>query len=113
MIETIYQLLHYLSITGNYRGFKQTVVAIKLILEDEDWLLRITDLCDKVSDILGAPYGTVERNIRTVINRVWKNCPKRLIEIAGYHMYAPPNVSEFLDILANHVRRTCRISIEK
>jgi hypothetical protein len=113
MIETIYQLLHYLSITGNYRGFKQTVVALKLILENEDWLLNIGELCREVARILGCPECTVERNIRTVINRVWRNCPKRLIEIAGFHMYAPPNVSEFLAILSNHVRRTCRISIEK
>lgn len=113
MTNTIYQLLHHLSATGNYRGFKLTVVAVKLILEDEDWQLSTTDLCHKVAEIVGCPYDTVERNIRTLINRVWKNCSKQLIEIAGFHMYAPPNVSEFLDILANHIRRTCRVSVSK
>ncbi|MBQ7095818.1 MAG: hypothetical protein IJN80_05165 [Clostridia bacterium] len=113
MTNTIYQLLHHLSATGNYRGFKLTVIALRLVLQDEDWLLQITELCREVARIAGCPECTVERNIRTLINRVWKNCSKRLIEIAGFHMYAPPNVSEFLDILANHIRRTCRVSISK
>lgn len=113
MIDTIYQLLYHLSITGNYRGFKQTTVALKLIIEDEDWLLNIGDLCREVARVLGCPDCTVERNIRTVINRVCRNCPKRMIDVAGYHMYAPPNVSEFLSILSNHVLRTCRTSSKR
>ena len=110
MKEMINNTLHRLSITRNYRGYRILYVAALLVLEDEDRLIFATDLYREVSKIINCPYTSVERNIRTVIFRVWKTNKNLLLEMAGYPLHVPPCASEFIDIIVNHVRRTCRIS---
>lgn len=112
MTETIEQTVRHLGITRNYRGYRQLVLAVWLALEDEDRMLNVINFIYKpVGEQLRCDYRTVERNIRTIINRVWNENDKQLKKLGGDYLQNKPTVSEFIDIIANHVRKTCRIHI--
>lgn len=107
MKPIIQDQLHRLGISANYVGYFLLTDAIALTLEDESRLLNVTkEIYNPVARLHGCRIDTIERNIRTLIYRTWHMCPKRLIEIAGYPLQAPPTVTEFIDILTVHVRRT-------
>lgn len=114
MKSEIAYLLHRLGVTANYIGYRQTVIAVDLILDDETRLMHI---CDRVyrptAEALGCDTRCIERNIRTVIRQAWQKNRKLLVELASFPLIAEPNVSQFLDILAHHIRRTHRITSEK
>lgn len=110
MREIIEQTLHNLSITRNYRGYRCILIAVELILEDEDRMVNmVQDLYVPTARELHCNVHSIERNIRTVINHVWHTNRKLLVKMSGYDLNAPPNVGTFLDIIVNHVMRTCRL----
>ena len=107
MTKIIENILHSLGITRNYCGYHQTVTAVKLAIEDEFRLLSVTK-----SIYLPVAYEnncnplSVERNIRTVILLAWRTNRDVLNNIAGFHLSAPPTVSQFIDIIASYIQRT-------
>lgn len=106
MTESIQQVLRQLGIGANYKGFRITVLAISLIVENEDRLTSITkDIYYDVAKLTGYRWTAVERNIRTVVARAWYCNPQKLNQIAGYTLTSAPIASEFLDIVSNYVRR--------
>ena len=103
----IEDILRGLGITCNYGGYKNTVIAVNLILSNMDRLEAVTkEVYFEVARQCGCKWSSVERNIRTVVQRVWRINPKLLIDIAGYPMTEPPTVSEFLEIIANYILRS-------
>lgn len=112
MENIIIETLRSLSITGYYRGYRQAIIAIKLILQDEERLYAVVEkVYSEVAAQCGCNIHCVERNLRTIIARAWRQHPERLQKMARYKMTGEPSASEFLDILANHVRR--RIAQDK
>lgn len=102
--------LRRLGITANYRGHRQLAIAVQLVLEDEDRLYAVQqEIYRPVAEIVQSNPGSVERNIRTVIARVWNQNRAQLNAFAGYEMTEPPKPSEFIDIIANRVRRSCSV----
>lgn len=101
-------LLQSLGITNNYRGYRYILLAINLVLENED---RLESVVNKVYYSIAKTYNinwtSVERNMRTLVNRAWNVNPKLLIEIAGYPMNGAPTTSEFLCIITNYINRNC------
>ena len=69
----LYDLLSRLGATPNYTGFRYTVCAVQLCLEQPHRLLLVTKL---VYPDIGRRYGTnwkaVERNIRTLGDIIWR-----------------------------------------
>ena len=57
----------------------------------------------KILRALGITRNNVERNIRTVIFRAWKVNRPLLSQLAGFPLEAPPAVSHFIEMLANHL----------
>ncbi len=114
MEETIKQTLRRLGITRNYRGYNILLVAVQLVLEDES---RIRSVMEEVyrptAKIVGCNFPSIERNIRTIIDRVWNMNKQSLIRIADFPMSQQPTAAELIDIIASHVRRTCRTKINK
>lgn len=99
--------LQSVGITANYTGYKQAVLAIELALLNEDRLSNVTkEIYWPVADSIGCARSNIERNIRTVSLRAWKVGRKRLIEIARYDLPAAPTASEFISIVASHIRRS-------
>ena len=104
MIKTTLQKL---GITCNYAGYKQLVLAIELALEDEHRLCSITQqIYWVVADQTFSSRRNVERNFRTVIFRAWKINGQLLKDIAGFPLFSPPSVSQFLAIMVTYLKRT-------
>lgn len=102
----IQDTLHSLGITRNYRGFRRTELAIRLILENPERLENVTrDVYHIVADTCGCNHAAVERNLRTVIDRAWRISPQLLRKMAGFPLDQQPTVSEFLEITSNYIRR--------
>lgn len=114
MEEIIEQTLRRLGITRNYRGYNILKVAVRLVVEDESRIRNVMEGVYKPTSIeLKCGYSTIERNIRTIIRRVWDTNSQALQRIATYHMDDYPPTAEFIDILAHHVQKTCRTNIGK
>ena len=108
MTETIKRVLRQLGIGANYKGFRITVLAVAMIVENEDRLTSVTkEIYLDVAKLTGFSPTAVERNIRTVVARAWSCNQQAFNQMAGYALTTIPTVSEFLDIIANYVRRQC------
>ena len=71
---------------------------------DAEHLLRALGVSGKLAGFQPAAY-MVERVLRTVIRCCWRQCDRVFLEeIAGTVLWAPPTNSEFLDLLASHLR---------
>ena len=101
---TIQKTLRALGITSNYDGYRLILAAVQLAVEDEDRLRLVTkEIYRPVSILCCCPLANVERNIRTVIFRAWKVNRPLLSQLAGFPLEAPPAVSHFIEMLANHL----------
>lgn len=104
MNTNIHNTLHTLGITRNYDGYRLTLTAVKLALEDESRLRFVTgQIYRPVSVICSCPLAHVERNIRTVIFRAWRVNKAFLFKIAGFPLDAPPSVSHFIEMLVDYL----------
>lgn len=106
-------ILRRLGVGTTYKGYKATVLAVTLALEDEDRLSSVTKrIYGEVAKALDSTPGAVEKNIRTVVFRAWTMNRADLETMAGYKLELPPSPSEFLDILYTYIARS-RIRREK
>ncbi len=100
-------ILRRLGICTTYKGYKATVLALTLALEDENRLNSITrEIYTEVAKRLGSTPSAIEKNLRTVVQRAWRMNHGDLEKMAGYHLEFMPSVSEFLDILFNYIQRS-------
>lgn len=104
-MQFLIDLLRRLYITGNYRGAHHLRVAIKLVRQDEDYLLHMGKLYSAIAFRAGCSTVSIERSIRTVILRAWTCNYPLLCEIAGHELTAPPTNSEFIEMLLYFVIR--------
>ena len=96
----IYDLLRGLGLTADYTGFFYTSYAVWLCLQQPERLLLVTKwLYPAVAKHYGTTWKNVERDIRTVIARVWQNNPQFLAELAGIPLIEKPRPAKFLAIL--------------
>lgn len=108
------QLLHQLGICKNYSGFDYIIFAIKRIDYDKDYLCYITkSLYVDIAKEFATSYGCIEKNIRTVINKIWEdpNSNKEMTkQIFGeYYLYRKPSNREFLELLYDYARN-CKVA---
>lgn len=107
MREKVIGVLRSMGVTANYQGYPIIIYACELILEDETRLFRVMrDLYPDVAKRCNCQVDHVERNVRTIISRIWALQRKRLIEIAGCELEYPPTVSEFLDYITTYIQRS-------
>lgn len=101
-------LVRSLGIGATYRGYRYLVIAVDLCLRDEDYLLGISKLLyPKIAEICHTSVGSVERDLRTVINVCWERGNKNLLmSISPYPLFSKPSTGEFVDILSGHLRGT-------
>lgn len=100
-------ILRRLGVGTTYKGYKATVIAVTLALEDEDRLSSVTKrIYGEVAEALGSTPSAVEKNIRTVVLRAWTKNRADLESMAGYRLEIPPSPSEFLDILYTYIARS-------
>ena len=94
--------LWHLGVGRRLKGYKMTVLAVNLAIEDEERLLCAQEFLYKpIAAKLGCDFRNVERDIRTVIEHAWRTNPSYLVHLAGYPLAYPPTVRQFLDILVS------------
>ncbi len=104
--KTIISDLRQLGIGRQYLGYHITIQAVRMVLNDENCLLCIKQgILLPMSQQKHCDWRTIERNIRTVIHRAWNVNRDYLGELAGYPMSHEPTVTEFVEILSDHVVR--------
>ena len=84
----------------NYKGYLQLVLAIELVLEDEDYSIRIFKDAYPIID-------SVEHALRTVIGQIWKRRKNNFIlELLFGYMDGDdkPINSEFICAVANYIK---------
>lgn len=106
--EEIQHLVRSLGIGATYRGYRYLIIAVGLCLGDEDFLLGISKvLYPKIAEICQTTVGSVERDLRTVINVCWERGNQNLLKtISPCPLLSKPTTGEFVDILTHHLRGT-------
>ncbi len=104
---TIQSVFRSLNVTGKYKGFRCAAFALKLILEDEDWLANLKGkLYPRVADEFQCSPDSVESAIRYIAKKAWTLNGDELKKLAKIDLSkAPPN-KEFLTILYNYIQRS-------
>ncbi|MCD8334669.1 MAG: sporulation initiation factor Spo0A C-terminal domain-containing protein [Clostridiales bacterium] len=89
-----------LGICPNYVGYQEMHLAIQLALEDPTRLTALVrEVYTPVGEATGRHWTAVERNLRTVVRRAWKENPDLLVEIAGRPLERGPGTGDFLGMM--------------
>ena len=102
-------VLHQLGIGKSYSGYDYILYAIELIEQNESVLTGITKiLYIDIAREFHTSDRCVERNIRKVIEVIWKKSETNqtvILEIFGskYKVYKPTN-KEFLELLYEYIK---------
>jgi len=98
--EDIYRLLFRLGGNFTRHGFYYTAEALLLCIQQPDRLLLITKwVYPIVAKAHHTGWQTVESNIRSFIDLVWKTNPALLMELAPYPLLRRPTPKQFLTII--------------
>ena len=105
-MKIIQNPLRPFGITRCYKGFKYTVYAIHLVIEDEDRLDAVTkEVYMETASHFACKWTAVERNIRTTVSRAWRTNRDLLCLMAGYPLLNAPTASEFIEIISSYIIR--------
>lgn len=106
-IVTTSEVLRYLMIPGTCQGFHLLETAIDLAVEDENCLLNVIErLYPRVAERHHSTVNCVQKNMRMAIISGWKNGGGRQLEkLIGIHYDTRPVTKDFIDLLADYLRR--------
>lgn len=104
--DEIKELFETLGITRRYIGYYFLLDAVEIINRDETTLLKVGEyIYEPIAKKHNCNTATVERNIRTIILRVWRDKRERAEKIMGTKFTTAPTVSEFIDNLAYYISK--------
>lgn len=88
-----------------YQGYRDLREGVRMVIENENRLLRITGIYQQIADKHMVSRECVERNLRTVINYSWANGGKEQLELlSGGKLYEKPTTGEVLEIIAYYIK---------
>lgn len=99
------KLLRRLGVNGSYMGFGYTVYGITQTIQNPDLIIYICKgLYTEIAIHYHVSVCNVERNIRTVINTIWKEGDRRLLnQIFHRELKEKPKNTAFIDVLSQYV----------
>ena len=101
----ISSLLIRLGAVSNHVGLVQTSYGVYLAIQNPDKLMLVTKwLYPEIAKNFGCTTYAVERNIRTVVNKIWETNPQCLCDLAGGSLVQRPTASNLLTILTFYFR---------
>lgn len=102
------EILRSLMIPGTLHGHQYLVSAITLTTLDPSRILYITkDLYPDLAKQFGSTTSKVERSMRHSIKRCWSHGGREALDqVARIHLTQRPTNSEFIDLVANYIRKT-------
>lgn len=100
-------ILKQLGIGRSYQGYDYIVDGVLLVLEDASRLEFVTkSLYPDIAKKHHTSWNCVERNIRTVIDVIWKEGSSDLLfEICGDEGAERPKNTRFLELMCEYVKR--------
>ena len=105
-MEVIHDILRRLGITKRYRGYDAIVYCVQLILEDDRRLQSvIKSVYSPAAVHFDCRPASIERNMRTAVQRAWQLQPSLLCRLAGYQLTSAPSTSEFLALVCHLASR--------
>ena len=106
LLYLIHQLLYSLGLTAEHTGFFHSAYAILLVCRDPERLRAATKiLYPETADHYHTTWCSVERNIRYVIDLLWRDHPNRISRMAGYPILRKPTPRKFLSLSAASIER--------
>lgn len=106
--ETIIETtLRMLGLNKSYKGFNHLICAITLVLENSDILTYICKgLYVEIAIQCGTTVASVERNIRTAKEVIWRNCNENVLQSIFRDQYDAkiPNNAIFIDGLTDFIK---------
>lgn len=100
----VYKIIRRFRITSKYKGYPLVIDAVDMYINSHGKCLKITK---DVYPILAIKYdmsvGSVERDIRTIIETCWCNDRGYVESLLGYKVNKCPSNSVFLDAIAYHI----------
>lgn len=104
MDKKMEQMLYFIGLTPNYKGYRQLVQALQIAAEEPGSLELVTKwLYPAVARKCGTNWKAVERNIRTMIQIAWQTTPERLEVLSGYPVKKKPKPAQFLAFLTHYL----------
>lgn len=102
-------VLHQLGIGKTYSGYDYILRSIELIMLNEDVLTNVTKiLYIDVAKEYHTSHTCVERNIRKVIEVIWKHTDENRAQIqkifGDKHLSHKPSNKEFLELLYEYIK---------
>lgn len=95
-------MLHTLGVGRQYKGYNLTCQMLRLAMEDPARLCNMKRcLFAPVARLNGCDERTLERNIRTLIQRAWDNNAEAMCRMAGYRLLGRPTVGDFLSFMVD------------
>ena len=103
-IEQIYDLLYRLGMVANTVTFFYTSYAILLSIQEPQRLELITKLLyPDVAKHYNSTKTAVEKGIRKMVDRIWRDNPQLLSEMTGKPLKAKPSNTQFLIIASSYL----------
>ena len=105
--ETAEALLRRLGLTGKFTGFQSAIYLVEKVVEDPTNLKLVTKrLYPETAAQLGITPSALERSVRTLVQVCWNRGDRKYLDlVAGFHLTERPSNTEFIDILANYLRK--------
>lgn len=98
-------LLLWLGITPNYRGFRLILDALAILQACPDTPLLLTkEVYPCIAKQHCMSVQAVERDIRTAVSRAWSREPAAFAALFGPYAQKKPTASQFLTLLAEITR---------
>lgn len=101
------QIIRQFNITTKYKGYHFILDAIEIASGKQNETLYITkDIYPMIASKYHTSIYSVEKDIRTIIEKCWINKKELLEKIAGCKLNYCPTNSEFIDYITYYLNRT-------
>lgn len=101
------QIIRQFNITTKYKGYYFVLEAIDIASAKQNEILYITkDIYPMIARKYQTSTYSVEKDIRTIIEKCWTNNRELLEKIAGCKLDYCPTNSEFIDYMTYYVNGT-------
>ena len=99
------KVLRQLGANGSYLGFYYVAFGIAKSIRNPELLTYICKgLYAEIAEHFHVDVKNMERNIRTVVNLIWKHGDRDLLnEIFGKELTDKPKSAEFMDALSQYI----------
>ena len=98
------QLIRQFNITSKYRGYYLIIDAIEIAYKNQHQCLHITkDIYPIIARKHNISSRSVEKNIRTIVEKCWENNRELMQEVAGCKLTCCPTNSEFIDYVSYYI----------